>query len=102
MSGLTAAQSAYQATMIQQASTLMGSIQVQGTQPPAKVPAGASAAEALAIGLAAQDGATLAASIRGESTPPPSPLVAPGTNPAEQAAATATLQNIGSLLDSLA
>lgn len=88
MSGLTGPQSAYQATLVQQASVLASSVHPAGQQVPAEAPPGASQAETTAIGLEAQDAGTLAASLAegGFSlggTPPPSygtPLEAPGTN----------------------
>jgi hypothetical protein len=80
MSGLTPSQSAFQATLIEQSSTLLGSIQSPGTQVPAKAPPGASQAQTVAIGLEAQVAGTLDASLSGAGTPSPVPLTTPGVN----------------------
>jgi hypothetical protein len=101
MSGLSSPQTSYQATLVQQASTLAGSIQVQGDQAPAKAPPGANAYQVQAIGLEAQVAGTLAASIRGESTPPWTPLQAPGTNQYQAGNTNEALSNTETLLSSL-
>lgn len=101
MSGLTSSQQAYQATEIQQASTLLGGLQVQGTQVPATAPPGASSAEVQAIGLAAQDAGIIDASIQGQSTPPPTPLEVPGQNQYQSALNVSTFNNTEALLGTL-
>jgi hypothetical protein len=101
MSGLTASQSAYEATLIQQSTTLFGALQAEGTQVPAEVPPGASSAQAQAIGLEAQVAGTLDASIGGAATPPPEPLTAPGTNQYQASTASETLSNDLTLAGSL-
>jgi len=100
-SGLSNAQSAYEATLVQQAATLAGSIQVQGTQAPVQAPPGASIVQQEAIGLQGEVSGTLAASINGQSTPPPTPLEAPGTSASQASYNTATLNNTETLLGSL-
>jgi hypothetical protein len=99
--GVSNSQQAYQATLIQQAATIAGSVQEQGTQVVAKAPPGANAFQVQAIGLEASVAGTLAASIRGLSTPPPAPLAAPGTNSYQVSAATQALSNVEGLLGSL-
>jgi hypothetical protein len=101
MSGLSSSQAAYQATLVQQAATLAGSIQTQGAQAPAQAPPGASTFQQEAIGLEAQVAGTLAASISGAGTPPPEPLTAPGTNPYQSSYDTAVLNQTSTLLGSL-
>ncbi len=101
MSGLSSSQSAYEATLVQQAATLAGSIQVQGTQVPVQAPPGASTVQQEAIGLQGEVAGTLAASINGASTPPPTPLTAPGTTASQSSYNSDTLNNTETLLGSL-
>jgi hypothetical protein len=111
MSGLSPSQSAYEATLVQQAATIAASLSPPGQQAPVVSAPGESTIQQEAAGLEASVSGTLSASISGTGfagqafalpgTPPPSPLETPGTSPYQASLATSQLDNATTLFGTL-
>lgn len=104
-SGLTPYQTAYQATLVQQAASLAGGITPQGTPQPTRVFSGETPSQELQASLQAQTTATLVSALpSGTGAPSPSPetpLTAPGTSPYQAGLSATELSGIATLFGSL-